>query len=75
MNFTKVLATSLGTPNFIKAICELFFRPLFPIIFAILTEFFLIQAAAFGLKGFNAFDSTQPPERKVPRKSLTPPLE
>ena len=56
MNFAKVLATSLGAPILIKAVTNCFsvhFSPL-SITFAILADFFLIQAAAFGLKGFNA---------------------
>ncbi|KIL11993.1 hypothetical protein B4107_0542 [Bacillus safensis] len=72
MNLAKVLATSLGAPILVKAFMNCFsvhFSPL-SIIFAILAEFFLIQAAAFGLKGFNALDSNHPPERKAPLKAL-----
>lgn len=72
MNFAKVLATSLGAPILVKAFVNCFsvhFSPL-SITFAILAECFLIQAAAFGLKGFNAFDSNHPPERKAPRNAL-----
>ncbi|TYS29693.1 hypothetical protein FZC69_04685 [Bacillus altitudinis] len=72
MNFAKVLATSLGAPILTKAFTNCFsvhFSPL-SITFAILADFFLIQAATFGLKGFNAFDSNHPPERKAPRNAL-----
>ncbi|MFV5960782.1 hypothetical protein [Bacillus sp. AK25] len=72
MNFANVLATSLGAPILVKAFVNCFsvhFSPL-SIIFATLAECFLTQAAAFGLKGFNALDSNHPPERQAALNAL-----